>query len=106
MEKYNVAENAIFMPGNTAPQHSQWLSFSGTSVTLDGEQRYLDSHLAYQRACLHAIEYLTTFGWPKVERGGYSGGSPPDEGVGRATRAVPATQAGPAHPRRGGRRRQ
>ena len=63
MEKYNVAENAIFMPGNTAPQHSQWLSFSGTSVTLDGEQRYLDSHLAYQRACLHAIEYLTTFGW-------------------------------------------
>ena len=50
MEKYNVAENAIFMPGNTAPQHSQWLSFSGTSVTLDGEQRYLDSHLAYQRA--------------------------------------------------------
>ena len=63
MEKYNVAENAIFMPGNTAPQHSRWLSFSGTSVTLDGEQRYLDSHLAYQRACLHAIEYLTTFGW-------------------------------------------
>lgn len=32
-------------------------------MTLDGEQRYLDSHLAYQRACLHAIEYLTTFGW-------------------------------------------
>ncbi|KAB1504091.1 acetamidase/formamidase family protein [Corynebacterium sp. 320] len=63
MAKYNVTENAIFMPGNLEPQHSQWLAFSGTSVTLDGEQRYLDSHLAYQRACLHAIEYLTTFGW-------------------------------------------
>ena len=63
MEKYGVTENAIFMPGNVEPRYSQWLSFSGTSVTLDGEQKYLDSHLAYQRACLHAIEYLTTFGW-------------------------------------------
>ena len=63
MEKYGVKENAIFMPGNVEPRHSQWLAFSGTSVTLDGEQRYLDSHLAYQRACLHAIDYLTTFGW-------------------------------------------
>ena len=32
-------------------------------MTLDGEQRYLDSHLAYQRACLHAIDYLSRFGY-------------------------------------------
>ncbi|WP_182349240.1 formamidase [Tomitella gaofuii] len=63
MATYNVDENAIFMPGNTPPQYSEWLAFSGTSVTLDGEQRYLDSQLAYQRACLHAIDYLTTFGY-------------------------------------------
>ncbi|WP_279063886.1 formamidase [Dermabacter hominis] len=63
MDKYNVKENAIFMPGNVEPRYSEWISFSGTSVTLDGEQRYLDSQLAYQRACLHAIDYLTTFGW-------------------------------------------
>ncbi|GAA4803212.1 formamidase [Tomitella cavernea] len=63
MSIYNVDENAIFMPGNTPPQYSEWLAFSGTSVTLDGEQRYLDSQLAYQRACLHAIDYLTTFGY-------------------------------------------
>lgn len=63
MAKYGVSENAIFMPGNVEPNYSQWLAFSGTSVTLDGEQRYLDSQLAYQRACLHAIDYLTTFGW-------------------------------------------
>lgn len=63
MAKYGVSENAIFMPGNVEPRYSQWLAFSGTSVTLDGEQRYLDSQLAYQRACLHAIDYLTTFGW-------------------------------------------
>jgi formamidase len=63
METYGVTENAVFLPGNTDPQYSQWLAFSGTSVTLDGEQRYLDSHLAYQRACLHAIDYLTKFGY-------------------------------------------
>jgi formamidase len=63
METYGVSENAIFMPGNTDPQYSEWLAFSGTSVTLDGTQRYLDSHLSYQRACLHAIDYLTKFGY-------------------------------------------
>src|SRR3954451_23326517 len=56
METYGVAENAIFMPGRTDPQYSEWLAFSGTSGTLWGEQRYLDTHLSYQRACLHAID--------------------------------------------------
>ena len=63
MDTYGVSENAIFMPGNVDPQFSEWLAFSGTSVTLDGEQRYLDSHLSYQRACLHAIDYLVKFGY-------------------------------------------
>jgi formamidase len=63
MHTYGVTENAIFMPGNIEPQYSQWLAFSGTSVSLDGKQHYLDSHLAYQRACLHAIDYLTKFGY-------------------------------------------
>ena len=63
METYGVSENAIFMPGNVEPNYSEWIAFSGTSVTLDGQQRYLDSHLSYQRACLHAIDYLTKFGY-------------------------------------------
>jgi formamidase len=63
MATYGVGENAIFMPGNVEPSYSRWLAFSGTSVTLEGEQRYLDSHLSYQRACLHAIDYLTKFGY-------------------------------------------
>jgi formamidase len=67
METYGVGENAIFMPGNTDPQFSQWLAFSGTSVTLDGVQHYLDSHLSYQRACLHAIDYLTSFGYSDIQ---------------------------------------
>src|SRR5204862_8324092 len=46
MSTYGVSENAIFVPGNVEPQYSEWLAFSGTSVTLDGEQRYLDSHMS------------------------------------------------------------
>lgn len=67
MDTYGVSENAIFMPGNVDPQFSQWLAFSGTSVTLDGVQHYLDSHLSYQRACLHAIDYLTKFGYSAIQ---------------------------------------
>src|SRR3954469_5915066 len=67
MEAYGVGENAIFMPGNVDPRYERWLAFSGTSVTLDDEQRYLDSHLSYQRACLHAIDYLTTFGYSAIQ---------------------------------------
>ncbi|PWW23468.1 formamidase [Geodermatophilus normandii] len=63
MQTYGVAENAIFLPGNVEPRYDRWLAFSGTSVTLDDEQHYLDSDLAYQRACLHAIDYLTKFGY-------------------------------------------
>ncbi|MDQ0736550.1 formamidase [Arthrobacter agilis] len=63
MDTYGVSENAIFMPGIVDPRYSEWIAFSGTSVTLDGKQHYLDSHLSYQRACLHAIAYLTKFGY-------------------------------------------
>jgi formamidase len=50
-------------PGTVDPRFSEWIAFSDTSVTLDGEQRYLDWHLSYQRACLHAIDYLSKFGY-------------------------------------------
>ncbi len=63
MDTYGVSENAIFIPGNVEPRYDRYLAFSGTSVTLDDVQHHLDSDLAYQRACLHAIDYLTKFGW-------------------------------------------
>jgi formamidase len=63
MSTYGVSENTVFLPGNTDPQYCQWLAFSGVSVTPEGEQRYLDSQLAYKRACLHAIDYLSRFGY-------------------------------------------
>jgi formamidase len=67
METYGVSENAVFMPGNVDPRYERWLAFSGTSVSLDDEQHYLDSHLSYQRACLHAIDYLTKFGYTREQ---------------------------------------
>lgn len=63
MDTYKVYENPVFLPGNSTPEYNDWISFSGTSVTLDGRQKYLDPYLAYQRACLNAIDYLTTFGY-------------------------------------------
>lgn len=66
MATYDVS-GPIFMPGHTDPQYCRWLSFSGISVTTDGEQRYLDSQLAFQRACLHAIDYLTKFGYSREQ---------------------------------------
>jgi formamidase len=79
METYGVSEHAMFMPGRVAPQYSEWLAFAGTSVTLDDEQRYLDPYLAYQRACLNAIDYLTTFGYTP-EQGYMILGAAPIEG--------------------------
>ncbi|MGY1709192.1 formamidase [Geodermatophilus sp. SYSU D00758] len=79
METYGVSENAIFIPGNVEPRYERYLAFSGTSVTLDGEQRYLDSQLSYQRACLHAIDYLTRFGYTP-EQGYMILGAAPIEG--------------------------
>jgi len=66
MANYDVSA-PIFMPGTTDPQFCRWLSFSGISVTTEGEQRYLDSQLAFQRACLHAIDYLTKFGYSREQ---------------------------------------
>lgn len=67
METYNITENAIFVPGTEAPRHEDWISFSGISVTEDDKQHYLDPYLAYQRACLHAIDYLTAFGYSREQ---------------------------------------
>jgi formamidase len=63
METYGVTTNPVFMPGNVEPRYSEFLSFVGISVDEQGTQHYLDSQLAYKRACLNAIAYLTKFGY-------------------------------------------
>ncbi|HEX5597875.1 MAG TPA: acetamidase/formamidase family protein, partial [Micromonosporaceae bacterium] len=63
MQTYGVTTNPVFYPGNVEPRYSEFLTFVGISVDEDGRQHYLDSHVAYRRACLNAIEYLTKFGY-------------------------------------------
>jgi formamidase len=67
MKTYGVSENAIFMPGICDPQYSEWIAFSGISVDFDGKQHYLNSQLAYARACNHAIDYLMKFGYTDIQ---------------------------------------
>lgn len=62
METFGVSA-PVFMPGRVEPRYTEFLTFAGLSVTESGEQRYLDTTLAYRRACLHAIDYLTKFGY-------------------------------------------
>jgi formamidase len=63
MRNYGVTTNPVFMPGNVEPRYSEFLTFVGISVEEDGTQHHLNSQLAYKRACLNAITYLTTFGY-------------------------------------------
>ena len=63
MNTYGIEHNPVFMPGRTEPRYSEFLAFTGVSVDESGNQHYLDSQLAYKRACLNAITYLTRFGY-------------------------------------------
>jgi formamidase len=60
--KYGIV-NPIFQPSPVEPRYLQHLIFEGISVDEDGEQYYLDAHIAYRRACLNAIEYMKKFGY-------------------------------------------
>ena len=65
--KYGMV-NPIFKPSPVEPNYSDWLIFEGISVDEhSGEQHYLDAHIAYRRACLNAIEYLTKFGYSREQ---------------------------------------
>ncbi|MGV9405476.1 formamidase [Streptomyces sp. NPDC003667] len=63
MQTYGVTTHPVFYPGNVEPRYSEFLTFVGISVDENGRQHYLDPHVAYRRACLNAIEYLTKFGY-------------------------------------------
>ena len=67
MDTYNIDGQAIFVPGTEAPKYDDWLTFTGISVTHTGRQRYLDPYVAFQRACLQTIDYLTAFGYSREQ---------------------------------------
>ena len=46
-------------------QPSCWQVFEGISVDESGRQHYLDATVAYKRAVLNAIDYLSKFGYTK-----------------------------------------
>lgn len=62
VEKLGV-DHPVFEPGHRGPNFSEYVTFEGYSVTEEGEQHYMDPHVAYRRACLDAIEYLKKFGY-------------------------------------------
>ncbi|RBM02349.1 formamidase [Acidithiobacillus ferridurans] len=62
MAKYGI-QNPIFKPSPITPTYKDYLIFEGISVDEQGQQHYLDVHVAYRQACLNAIEYLKKFGY-------------------------------------------
>ncbi|KAG2591902.1 hypothetical protein PVAP13_5NG512100 [Panicum virgatum] len=59
--------NPIFEIGPVEPHFSEWLVFEGISVDEYGKQHFLDASVAYKRAVLNAIEYLSKFGYSKEQ---------------------------------------
>ncbi|XP_021907942.1 uncharacterized protein LOC110822213 isoform X1 [Carica papaya] len=59
--------NPIFEIGPVEPRFSEWLVFEGISVDERGRQHYLDASVAYKRAVLNAIDYLSKFGYSKEQ---------------------------------------
>ena len=66
MSKYNIS-HPIFIPSPIEPRFSKYIVFEGYSVDEEGNQHYLDAHVAYRQACLQAIEYLKGFGYSGEE---------------------------------------
>jgi formamidase len=62
VEKYK-ATMPIFQPGRHEPRYDEFVSFIGISVDEAGDQHYMNATIAYKQACLHAIDYLTQFGY-------------------------------------------
>jgi len=66
MEKYAMnrpRHMPMFELSHLEPHYSSFLVFEGISVDDNGDQRYLDAHIAFKNACLNAIEYLKTCGY-------------------------------------------
>lgn len=59
--------NPIFEIGPVEPRFSEWLVFEGISVDETGQQHFLDATVAYKRAVLNAIDYISRFGYSKEQ---------------------------------------
>merc|ERR1719359_683388 len=59
----DLCVNPIFEIGPLEPRYEEFLVFEGLSVDEKGQQHYLDASLAYKRAVLQCIKYLSNFGY-------------------------------------------
>ena len=62
-----LSVNPIFEIGPLEPRYSEWLVFEGISVDEQGNQHYLDATIAYKRAVLNCIKYLSQFGYTEEQ---------------------------------------
>ena len=74
MEKYltpmgptKLHVNPIFEISPLEPRFSEWLVFEGLSIDEHGRQHFLDASVAYKRAVLNCIHYLSKFGYTKQQ---------------------------------------
>ena len=92
--------NPIFEISPLQPMYSEWLVFEGISVDEHGRQHYLDASVAYKRAVLNCIDYLSKFGYSKKQVMHFSGSffEPPSP-TGGQTRIACTSPAGLATPK-------
>jgi len=53
----------MFQLSHIEPRYSNYLVFEGISVEEDGEQHFMNAHIAFKQACLNAITYLKRCGY-------------------------------------------
>ena len=66
MEKMNT-DYPLFKPGYMDPDFSNYVVFEGYSVDGDGTQHYKNANVGMRRACLNAIDYMTSFGYTREQ---------------------------------------
>ena len=59
--------NPIFEISPLEPHFAEWLVFEGLSVDEHGRQHFLDASVAFKRAVLNCIHYLSKFGSTKEQ---------------------------------------
>ncbi|MDX6752176.1 formamidase [Geminicoccaceae bacterium 1502E] len=66
MTKYGISQ-AMFKTSPVDPHYSDFIVFEGIGVGEDDTQYYNDVTMAYRRACRHAMDYLTNFGYTQEQ---------------------------------------
>jgi formamidase len=81
MNRYQTSM-PFFKPGRVGPNYSEYLTFEGISVE-DGRNYYMNATVAYRRACMNAITYLSNaMGWSEEQAYLFLGAAPVEGRIG------------------------